>query len=213
MRPIKVALVPKTANTTCFNAQGFTSTGAATAPTTTVTDDGLAHQVTLIAPVQATLAGITFTIVGTDMDGNPQTETSLTGPASGATVTSVKYFKTVATIQPSATMGALTVAVGTAAPSYSPSIPLEWRSIVAAFHDADIGGTINYTLQETFDNIYTQWPSTLDWGSYTSAFSGKTATVGAQGQVGATGARILTNSVTNGATVTWRIVHPTQQTG
>lgn len=213
MRPIKIPLVPKTANTTCFNAQTFTSTGAATAPTTTVTDDGLAHQVTLISPVQGTLAGVTFTIVGTDCDGNALTESGITGPASNSTVTSTKYFKTVATIQPSATMGGLVVSVGTAAPSLSQTVPLDGRSISPAFHDVDVSGTVNFTVLETFENVYSANPSTLDFSSYTTGLSAKTATTGAAGQVPAQAARILINSVTNGAVVTWRIAQASQQTG
>lgn len=209
MRPVKLGpFSPITALTTAFNAQTFNSTGAATAPTTTATSDGLAHQVTLVAPVQATLAGITFTIVGTDADGKAKTETGLVGPASGATVTSTGYFKTVLTIQPSATMGALVVSVGVAAPSLTPTIPLDWRSIVAAMHQVDISGTINYTMQETMDLLYSAASDTLSWGSLTSAFSAKTADVTGVGLLGATGARVLINTVTNGATLTWRLVQP-----
>lgn len=214
MRPIKLGpYSPITALTTAFNAQTFNSTGTATAPTTTATTDGLAHQVTLTSPVQATLAGITFTIVGTDNDGNPQTETGLVGPASNATVTSTKYFRTVATIQPSATMGALVVSVGIAAPSITPSTVIEYRSIVAAMHDVDVTGTVNFTMRETFENVFNAQPSTLDWGAYTTALASKTATTAAQGQVGAFACRLLINSVTNGATITWRIIQPTQLTG
>jgi hypothetical protein len=214
MRPIKLGpFSPVTALTTAFNAQTFNSTGAATAVTTPATTDLLAHQVTLTSPVQATLAGVTFTIVGTDSDGNAKTETGITGPASNATVTSTGYFKTITTIQPSATMGALVVSVGIAAPSLTQTLPLEWRSIVAATHDVDVSGTINFTLQESFENVYNARPETLDWGSYSSAFTGKTATVAAAGMVGANAARLLFNSVTNGAAVTWRVIQPTQITG
>lgn len=209
MRPVRLGpYSPITALTTAFNAQTFNSTGAATAPTTTATSDGLAHQVTLVSPVQATLAGITFTVVGTDADGNAKTETGLTGPASNSTVTSTGYFKTVLTIQPSATMGALVVSVGVAAPSLTPTIPLDWRSIVAATHQVDISGTINYTMQETMDLLYSAASDTLSWGSLTSAFSAKTADVTGVGLLGATGARVLINTVTNGATLTWRLVQP-----
>ena len=209
MRPVRLGpYSPITALTTAFNAQTFNSTGAATAPTTTATSDGLAHQVTLVSPVQATLAGITFTVVGTDADGNAKTETGLTGPASNSTVTSTGYFKTVLTIQPSATMGALVVSVGVAAPSLTPTIPLDWRSIVAAMHQVDISGAINYTMQETMDLLYSAASDTLSWGSLTSAFSAKTADVTGVGLLGATGARVLINTVTNGATLTWGLVQP-----
>lgn len=214
MRPIKFGpFSPITALTTAFNAQTFNSTGAATAPTTTATTDGLAHQVTLISPVQATLAGVTFTIVGTDADGAPKTETGLVGPASASTVTSTGYFKTVTGIQPSATMGALVVSVGIAAPSLSPTIALDWRSIVGAMHQVEVSGTINFTVQETVDKLYGAAADTLSWGALSSGLSSKTATTTAQGLLGGNGARILVNSVTNGATYTWRVVQPTQVTG
>ena len=213
MRPIKTATYsPITALTTAFNAQTFNSTGAATAVTTSATTDGLAHTVTLVAPVQATLAGVTFTIVGTDADGNAQTETGITGPASGATVTSTKYFKTISTIQPSATMGALVVSVGISAVSASPSIPVERRSISPALLDVDITGTINFTLNETFDDIFRAAPSTLRWVAL-SAFTAKATDITGAGTVGSAGVQIITNSVTNGATYTLYISQATQQTG
>lgn len=210
MRPIKLGpYSPITALTTAFNAQTFTSTGAAVAPTTTTTSDGLAHQVTLTSPVQATLAGVTFTIVGTDSDGHPKTETGLVGPASNSTVTTSGYFKTVTSIQPSATMGGLVVSVGIAAPSLSPSVPVEWRSIIAATHQVIVTGTINFTIQETLDTISNDVDiDAHGWTSVTSGLASKTANTTASGVVGATGARLLVNSVTNGATYTWRIVHP-----
>ena len=213
MRLIKTSTYsPITALTTAFNAQTFTSTGAATAPTTTATTDLLAHLVTFTSPVQATLAGITFTIVGTDSDDKAQTETGITGPASNSTVTSTKYFKTITTVQPSATMGGLVVSIGVAAASVSPTVVLDRRSNIAALVDADISGTINYTLQETYDNIFDIAPSAADWGSYSTAFSAKTATVAAQVTVGACAVRFLTNTVTNGATYLMRISQPANPT-
>lgn len=202
MRPIKLGpLSPITALTTAFNAQTFTSTGAATAPTTTATSDSLAHQVTFTSPVQATLAGITFTIVGTDADGNVQTETGITGPASASTVTSTKYFKTVATVQPSATMGGLVVAIGIAAPSLSQTIPIVFRSPSAAAMTVTVTGTINFTVQETVANVFSAYPATLPFTAIT-ALSSKTAQTSGTATIGATGVQVLTNSVTNGATYT-----------
>lgn len=208
MRPITLGpLSPKTANTTCFNAQTFNSTGAATAPTTTTTDDGLAHKVTLIAPVQATLAGITFTIIGTDCDGKAQTETGLTGPASGATVTSTKYFKTVTSIQPSATMGALVVSVGTDQVSLSQTIPIDWRSNAQAAMTATISGTINFTVTEVYANVFDVAPSTLTFASI-SALAAKTGNTSGAATLGATAVRFQTNTVTNGATYTLYVSQP-----
>ena len=213
MRPIKTLLSPVAASTTALNASGWTSTGAATVVTTPTTPDSMGHQVTLTAPVQATLAGITFTIVGLDMDGNLKTESGIVGPASGATVTSLTFFGVVNTIQPSATMGGLVVSVGISTTSISQAIPLEWRSIVAATHDVDITGTLNYTVQECFENIYAMRPELVDWDPSIAALLTKTTSIVSPGTVGATATRFTVATVTNGATVGWRIVQPTQLTG
>lgn len=202
MRPVVLgSYSPITALTTAFNAQTFTSTGAATAPTTTATTDLLAHQVTLVSPVQATLAGVTFTIIGTDANGKYQIETGLVGPASNSTVTSTKFFKTVATIQPSATMGGLVVSVGIAAPSLSPVVPLVFRSPSGAALTVDISGTINFTVQETYANVFdaTNPAADLPWAGIT-ALAAKTADTSGVATIGACGIQVLVNTVTNGAT-------------
>lgn len=200
MRPIVAGpYSPITALATAFNAQGFTSTGAATAPTTTATTDGLAHTVTLVAPVQSTLAGVTFTIIGTDEDDHAQTETGLVGPASGATVTSAKYFKTVTSIQPSATMGGLTVSVGISALSVTPNIPLDRRSGASAGVTVLVTGTINFTGQEGYFDAFL--PSNPPSDPVT-ALTSKAATTSANLDVSSTVFQVLTNSVTNGATIT-----------
>ena len=199
MRPITVGpYTPAVASTTAFNAQGFTSTGAATAPTTTTTSDGLAHYVTLTSPVQATLAGINFTIVGTDPDGHDISET-IAGPASASTVTSTKFFKTVTTIQPSATMGALTLAVGIAVTAITPTIPLT-NSAAAAGMTVAVTGTVNYTMYETFANVYVHSVGTVS--TPITALTSKTANTSGSAAVSATGVLLLINSVTATATVT-----------
>jgi hypothetical protein len=199
MRPIKLGpYTPAVASTTAFNAQGFTSTGAATAPTTTSTTDGLAHYVTLTSPAQATLAGINFTIVGTDPDGHDISET-IAGPASAATVTSTKFFKTVATIQPSATMGALTLAVGIAVTAITPTIALT-NSVAAAGMTVAVTGTVNYTMYETFANVYVHTSNSVS--TPITALTSKTANTTGSATVSATGVLLLINSVTASATVT-----------
>lgn len=212
MRAIKVTYSPITALTTAFNAQTFNSTGAATAVTTTATTDTLAHLVTLVSPVQASLAGVTFTIVGTDADGNAQTETGLVGPASNSTVTSSKYFKTVSTVQPSATMGALVVSVGIAAASLSPTIALERVSISPASLTITVTGTVNVTVNDTIGDVFKNIPSTLPWSAI-SALTSKAAQTDGSARTAAAGVQVLTNSVTNTATYTLWISQATQQTG
>ena len=208
MRPMQLGpFSPITALTTAFNAQTFNSTGAATAVTTTATTDGLAHLVTLIAPVQTTLAGLTFTIIGTDANDLAQTETGITGPASGATVTSTKHFKTISTITPSATMVALVVSVGIAAESVVPMIALEWRSIAAAAMTVKVTGTVNFTVEETYAIPFNNAMEACPWVSVT-ALAAKTATTSSTVTVGDQAVRLKTNTVTNGATLTWFITQP-----
>ena len=199
MRPMSLGpFTPAVASTTALNAQGFTSTGAATAPTTTSTSDGLAHYITLTSPVQATLAGINFTIVGTDPDGHSISET-IAGPASASTVTSTKFFKTVATIQPSATMGALTLAVGIAVTAIAQTIALT-NSPAAAGMTVAVTGTINYTMYETFSNVYEHEATTVS--TQITALASKTANTSGNASVSATGVILLINSVTASATIT-----------
>jgi len=199
MRPLVLGpFTPAVASTTAFNAQGFTSTGAATAPTTTSTSDGLAHYVTLTSPAQATLAGINFTIVGTDPDGHDISDT-IAGPASASTVTSTKFFKTVATIQPSATMGALTLAVGIAVTAITPTIALT-NSAAAASMTVAVTGTVNYTMYETFANVYVHSANSVS--TAITALTSKTANTSGTAAVSATGVILLINSVTASATVT-----------
>ena len=212
MRPIKLgAYAPITALTTAY-ATAVTSTGAALTLAATAPTDSLGHLTTLTSPGANDLRGVNFTIVGTDADGNAQTEV-LAGANSSTTVTGLKYFKTVTSVTPSATMATKVTDIGIGAVSVSPSIPLEWRSIVAAIHDVDVTGTINFTVQETFDKIYDLGGAACDWGAYSSGLTSKTATTAAAGMIGATACRLMTNSVTNTATLTWRIVQPTQLTG
>ena len=200
MRPVKFGpFAPITALATAFNAQGFTSTGAAVAPTTLNTSDGLAHPVTLTAPVQATLDGLTFTVTGLDADRFPQVESGLVGPVSGATVTTTKLFSRVDTVKPSATMGGLTVSIGVAATSLSPSFILSENLLAAANLSLVVSGTLNVTVNDTIADVWGIQPSTLPWGAIT-ALTSKTANTDGTARSAATAVQVLTNSVTNGAT-------------
>lgn len=200
MLPIQVVYSPKTANATRFNAQGLTSTGAAMIPSAKITDDGLAHIVSMVGAV-ASLAGITLTIVGTDANDMPLTETGITGPGIAATVVSTKHFKTIATITPSATMGTGTISVGTGAQSIFPMIPLEWRSVAAAAVTVAVTGTINFTMYETYANPFNNAVEVCPWVSV-SALAAKIATTSSVLTVGSQACRLMTNTVTNGATLT-----------
>jgi len=109
-------------------------------------------------------------------------------------------------------MGGLVVSVGISAASASPSIPLDRRSISPAYLDMDISGTINYTINETFEDIFKATPSTMRWFPIT-AFTGKTADVQSAATVASSGVQVITNTVTNGATYTLYISQAAQTTG
>ena len=105
-------------------------------------------------PVTITAAGnmsaVTFTINGQDANLNTVTET-IAGPNAG-TVTSVNIYNRINSIVASAAV--TNVSVGDGSTGTSRTIPMDVR--VANFKAslaAMVTGTINYTIQYTFDNI------------------------------------------------------------
>lgn len=163
---------------------GFASnaTGASFTLTATSVSDGLAHKVTVKNDTANDHSGKTLALVGTDADGNPQTET-LTGPGILATVTSSKYFKTLTSADPSATIGSDTFDIGYAADAVSatlrPIISLNRSNgIFNIGFGVTISGTPNYTVQHTYDSA--TWfnhssvagETTAQEGAYTSPVAG-----------------------------------------
>ena len=207
MRPVKIGtLTPSDTSTVWFNPAALTSTGAAVAPLQTSTLDNLAHIVTLTAPVQATLAGIAFTIVGTDAAGNSQTEVIAAGPASGATVNSTKFFLSVLTIQPSATMGtgagAKVLAVGLLAEAIGYWVNLE-NTMSAPMVMVNVTGTINYTVLQTPANIFDEVGTVYTaLGVAIPNMSAVTTQVLANGGESCRAIMLRINSFTAGATIT-----------
>lgn len=157
-------------------------------------------------------SGRTFTITGTDADGYSQTE-EVTGP--NATIAeSAKYFKTITTIAvDAATAGE--IIVGTVDELVTRTIPLDRVSPHAAAINVDVTGTIDVTVQQTFDNVQrlgsdyvgdsaaqnAQW---LD----ISALAAKTADTTSTATVGATAIRLKVNSYTNGAEIQMNVNQP-----
>lgn len=132
---------------------GFASnvTGAAFTLTANNSGDSLAHKVTIRNDSATDHSGKTVLLVGTAPNGEPQTE-SVTGPGNGATVTSTKYFRTLTSATPSATIGADTFDIGWAADSLS-----AWYPFAADRETFNVGigcevvsGSPNYTVQISF---------------------------------------------------------------
>ena len=181
---------------------GFASnvTGAAFVLTANAATDGLAHQVSIRNDSATDHTGKTVTLVGTDADGKAQTEV-VTGPNNAATVESTLYFKTLTSATPSATIGGDTFDIGWVDEVASITYPLDWRSTMQATLAVNVTGTIDYTVQETFDQIQGQGTDPqqeVAWFPIT-ALSAKTADIVAAASLGATAVRLLVNSYSSGA--------------
>lgn len=146
-----------------------------------------------------------FTITGTDVNGNIQSEV-LAG-ASGGAATSVLVYKTVSSITASsATAGTLTV--GTSAVSASRWVRLDEWAFNGIGIQCDASGTVNYTVQSTYDDPNSPTspvgPSSVDWIN-----SSDNAAVGATGGIQTsftyipTYARVLLNSGSGTVTATF----------
>lgn len=172
-------------------------------PTTTVLSDGLAHLISINSAAE--LAGITFTLTGTDADGFAQTE-DVVGPGAGLTVYSTKFFKTLTGVSASGTLGASTADIGYKDDCVSPTYPLNWReSSFGVSLGVNVEGTINYTVQHCLQRMSDGAPSTLTWWPHASLV---TKTVDADGNYAfpVTATRLHVNSLTAGATIAFHIV-------
>lgn len=185
------------------------ATGA-TSPLTqlqTATPDGLAHQVNITSA--ANLSGITFTLTGTDADDNVITE-DVTGP-NATTVESTKYFKTLTSVEISATLGANTVDLGFVDEFVSPTIPLEWRLNAPSRWFGDQNGTINWSVDFAIaDPGVFQEQADITWKNPSTSLESETADSSAFVEVGAgyTAARVRVASYTNTADLTMYAVQP-----
>lgn len=172
-------------------------------------NDGLAHQLNLTSA--ANLAGINFTITGTDADGIAISEV-IAGPAA-TTIETTGYFLTVTSIAISATLGANTVDIGWVDEFATPTIPLNVYADAANF-EVRVTGTIDYTAQQTLSEIRTR----ADDGAFafTGIPAGLTDSVDVIGVTATatwrmaplpTGIRLLANSYSSGAALDLYIVH------
>lgn len=184
---------------------GFASnvTGASFTLTTTATTDGLAHQVSIKNDSATDHSGKTVTLVGTDADGRAQTEV-VTGPGSSATVESSKYFATLTSATPSATIGSDTFDIGWVDEVASQTFPVNWRASQISVA-LTVTGTVNYTLQQIFQKV--EDSSIADQSAYTWSNSTDSNVVAATtSQITTfdkpiTAIRLIFNSYSSGAAV------------
>jgi len=173
---------------------GFASnvTGAAFTLTANNSGDGLAHQVSIKNDTANDHSAKTVTLVGTDANGKALTEV-VTGPGVSATVESTRYFLTLTSATPSATIGADTFDIGWVDEVVSKMYPLNWRNFSIPTISVDVTGTIAYTLQQCFQNV----------------LAGETPVWQDVGTLGhATAVRIRVDSYTDTAELQAYIVHP-----
>lgn len=132
---------------------GFLSnaTGATWTLTTTATTDGLARQVSIRNDSATDHSAKTAILVGTDADGRAQTET-INLPGTSATVESTKYFATLTSVTPSATIGSDTMDIGWVDEAASKTIRLNRHSTTGALLHLDVTGTIDVTAQVALVN-------------------------------------------------------------
>lgn len=198
MRPKKWSYTPADDSTTGFKT-GATGAGPFT-PSPTSSSDSLAHLVSLTSA--ADVHTITVTLTGTDADGNAQTET-MAAPTSN-TVYSTKYFKTLTSVAVSSTLGANTMDIGWKDACIGPTIPLNpnARQFQAGI-GVDISGTIDYTIQHTFQDVQqgsAAYPSTLQWFDHDTLVA-QTADQQSNYSVPVRASRVKVNSLTAGATI------------
>lgn len=207
MKPTKLSYTPADDDADGIANDVAALAGVALALAAAGPGDGLAHLI-IITP-SGSISG-SFTITGTDADGLPQTETLASDTTNAVTTT--KYYKTVTEVL-AATLGAETVDIGWTDDAVSPSFPLNWRQ--DQFHvslGVDVTGTIDYTVQHTFDILHPQEnnvadpaPSTFKWWPHASLV-GKTADTDGNYAFPVTATRLLINSLTAGATIDFHIV-------
>lgn len=192
-----------TATTQEFIKVTAVSTDGATAGDVTV---GVNGTVTMDTPRRVLITtaddetGVVFTIAGTDWNGNPITE-AVTG-VNNSTVQTAYDFSTVTAITVD---GATTAAVqvGTNGVGSSRPIFLDGYALAPTALQVDVSGTVNYTVQQTLDNINDVGFVNVDWVNYPdSALASATAT--AQGNFGyvPSATRVLLNSGTGTVTYT-----------
>jgi hypothetical protein len=192
------------------NGYGNDVTGASFTLTANDAGDGLAHIVSILNNTANSHAGKTVTLVGTDADGEALTEV-VTGPGASATVVSTEYFLTLASATPSATIGADTFDIGWADEVITQTIPLDFYASTTATLAVYVSGTINFTVQETFQSVLTTVSpvQNITWRNIGPSSNKTVNTVNAAVSK-ATGVHLIINSYSDGAEATMTILQGTR---
>lgn len=219
MRPLKIDIDPADIDADGL-ADGNASTGATvtldgalTSGGTFTSADGLGRQICIKDNSTVDQSGATFTITGTDADGRAQVE-AVTGPGSGATVESTKYFKTVTSIAITSPASACTVDIGTVDEFATKTYVVPSRNETPHTVQLEVTGTISLDLQVTVQDPFVNDPSPFDHDDQEDLawivdanHDNKTASqLNKLAFCGVRAFRIIANSYTNGAEIQAHIV-------
>lgn len=144
-------------------------------------------------------SGNTFTLYGTNDEGNPISE-AITGPNT-TTVTSVMSYKTVTRVVISgAAVGAITV--GSSALGATRVVPFDgYIAPFEALVGVEVTGTVNYTVQYTYDDVFAAAALTatgLNWVN--TSLAAQTTTQDTKLVSPVSGVRLVINSGTGSVT-------------
>lgn len=175
--------------------------------------DGLAHQISILNNTANSHAAKTMAIVGIDADGRLQSET-IAGPAGSVAVESLKYYKSITSITPSATIGADTFDIGWVDETASRSIFLEQYAGIPPLVQFNITGTLNLTIEVTISPrehfaLDSPWPVVWQPTGHNGLVNATANSVSPDEiESGLTACRIVLNSYSSGAEVQVVIADP-----
>lgn len=175
--------------------------GALTSGGSFTSADGLGHQLVITDAGAHNQTTATYTVTGTDADGNAQVE-SLAGPNTSASVETTKYFASVSSVAIASPVAGSTVDIGTVDEVSSKTFLINRFADFGAGIQAKVTGTINLDVQGTVDNAFaTASPNQNCPWSPISGLDGITADAFAQAIPGLSAVRVIVNSYTDTAEV------------
>lgn len=164
--------------------------------------DGLAHRLIITDAGGHDQTSATYTIVGTNSNGNAQTE-AIAGPGVSASVETTEYFLTVTSITIASPAASSTVNIGTVDEVVSKVYPLNWRASTAAtVAITGTVGTYQVDIQEAFNDIYTDGIASATWFD---KHADQSADMSGVLTLHATAVRIKSDSYTNGAELQFHV--------
>jgi len=176
--------------------------GTLTSGGTFTSADDLAHRLILTDGTAHVQTTATYTITGTNSNGNAITE-DIAGPGSGGNVTTTNYFLTVTSVTIASPVAGSTIDIGTVDEFISPVYLLNWRANTAA--TVAITGTVGtyvVDIQEAFDDIYNDGVESATWFD---KHVDEAADMSGVLTLHATAVRVGSDSYTNGAELQFHI--------